>query len=208
MMICCPKYHNLRDKMKTSQVKLFNPYAQFETDNSLMYRTKTYLSYTCQRKRCVGVVIMVNPGSSIPKGELHVVHEASEDKSLQIVNEVVSKAYNLKGIKPNDGDYIEIFNTFNLCKWPLHEAIKLFLKQKDSKYMFTPMNINSDTEWLWVAWGKDGGELTGIKEQIYNQLDKSKIIGIYEDGYYYHPLRIQIKGKKKYVTKQITNYLS
>lgn len=195
--------------MKTSQERLFKPYAQFEIDNGLSYRTKTYLSYGCQRKRCVGVVIMVNPGSSRPQGELHVVHEASEDKSLQIVNEIVSKAYELKGIKPNDGDYIEIFNTFNLCKWPLNEeTIDLFLKQRDSEYMFTPININCDTQWVWVAWGKDGGELTDIKEQIYNQIDKPKIVGFYENGYYYHPIRIQIKVEGGYIAEQIAKHLS
>lgn len=183
--------------------KLFKPYAQFENDLGLRFRIKTYLSTNGDLKHCVGTVIMVNPGSSKPKGKLHVVAEAYEDNTLGIVNEIISKAYNLEGILLKHGDYIELFNTFNLCEWPMNKAIEQFLKHKDSRFMITRVEINPTTKWVWIAWGPNRLELEDIKNKI-----RKSIVGYKEIGWnYYHPRYIQIKRKKDYVANQIANLL-
>lgn len=190
-------------KNKAEKEKFFKPYAQFEMDLGLMFRTKTYLSTNRDIRHCVGAVIMVNPGSSKPKGELHVVNEAYEDNTLSIVNEIISKAYHLKGIVPKPGDYIKIFNIFNLCEWPMNKAIKQFLKHKDSKFMVHSTKINPTAKWVWIGWGPNRPELEDIKNQIRKSLEGYEKI----NWNYYHPRYIQIKRKKEFIINKIANFI-
>ena len=158
------------------KLEKFTPFARFINSGELKFRTETYLNLTKKReefievlkdKKCIGVVIMLNPGSSSPKEERYdEIVEAKPDDTMEKIEDCVLIAY--KNNLPNNG-YIQIFNLFNLRCTKLKEAIKIYKKYKDNSLMISRIEVYPKTPWIWLAWGcDDDEELAERKKEVFD----------------------------------------
>lgn len=205
----------------------FTPFAKFENSGELKYRTETYLILTKEKeefknkeflkilkdKKCIGVVIMLNPGSSYPNGGGYgEIVEAEPDDTMEQIEKCIFKS--CEGSLPNEG-YIEIFNLFNLCCTSSKEVIEKY-KKKDhylinSQINIEEINIKRETPWIWIAWGCDK-EIDSIKKEVSDKIThlfpKNIMINFpcknNEYGFW-HPLQI-----RRGITKQneLIDYIS
>jgi|TARA_B100001971_G_scaffold61777_1_gene56697 hypothetical protein len=166
---------------KIVKLKYFTPYAQFELSNDSTFRIKTYLCLENKMEKCIGAVVMINPGGAKPKGGYSKIKEATPDKTMIQIENCVLRAYDIKGIsRPNEG-YIEIFNLFNLREPSPKKAIERYaiMKPKNS-LMESQIKIKPNTPWVWLAWGCNFSGLDGRRKFVYleiiKQLPENKII--------------------------------
>tara|TARA_B100001971_G_scaffold146927_1_gene135942 strand:- start:190 stop:786 length:597 start_codon:yes stop_codon:yes gene_type:complete len=159
----------------------FTPYAIFESDGKYRYRTETYLSLTKElkkEKRCIGAIIMMNPGSSEPKEKVKEgkLTKTEPDNTMKQIEKCVVEAYGDK--KPEEG-YIQIFNLFNLKKPDPKEAVKIYNNNKKSPHMESPIKIKEGTPWVWLAWFCGYPELDDRRKSIYREIiSKNKIVKV------------------------------
>lgn len=214
------------------ELKYFTPFAEFKIDNK--YRIKTYLSLKKNKdeflqnlldKKCIGIVIMMNPGSSEQlHRDCHGLQIAKPDPTMEAIEKCWDRAFEIVNItKPRVG-YIEIFNLFNICKPKSEEAVRIYKRYKhlaeENQYMETKTDniINSipnETPWTWLAWGckKDpvlDNRRKEIEEEIYRQIPENKIIKLKcknnENGFR-HP-KPQIPGEMKKIIEDAGREIS
>ena len=151
------------------ELEKFTPFAVFKPTEETVsekpkYRIKTYLSLIKKKEefiqslqnkecKCIGVVIMLNPGSSKPeksesKWKDGEIVKAKADPTMQQIEICVLNSYgdNL----PSNG-YIEIFNLFNLCCAKLKKANDEYKKHKVDPLMKSKIEIKPETPWIWIA---------------------------------------------------------
>ena len=155
------------------ELKKFTPFARFKNSGELKFRTETYLSLTKNNKifnynECIGVVVMLNPGSSCPKEEEYdQIVEAEPDITMQQIEDCVLSWH--KNNLPSEG-YIQIFNLFNLRCKKSKEAIKMYKKHKNNPFMKSKIvEIYPNTPWIWLAWGcNDDKTLQERKKEVFD----------------------------------------
>lgn len=182
--------------------------AKFWECNNQIYRKDTRLIFNGYNEECIGLVIMLNPGSLKPAYSSEslnakpIIYSCKPDHTLNIVTECIEKAYG--SINQNPKGYISIVNLFDV-KQPNSKNLTLIeIKSFESFSKEVPLKY----PWVWIAWGKDRIELNQLKEDILHSLDMSKVIGIKENGYYHHPRTIQIQKEKNRIISQIIEKIS
>lgn len=211
------------------KLERFTPFAIFKPSEESSfekpkYRIKTYLSLTEKKEefiqslqnkkcKCMGVVIMLNPGSSEPEGVESTwrdgeIVKAKADDTMKQIERCVLEAY---GDNPPSEGYIEIFNLFNLCEPTSQEAIKKYKEDKNKQFMITTNlveKIKDETPWIWVAWGCDKG-LQDRKKEEYEKIKNKfceKIIkfeGKNNKYGFWHPLQYRDSRKKNILIQNV-----
>ena len=175
------------------ELKKFTPFAIFKPSEESVsrkpeFRIETYLSLIKKKEdfiqslqnkkcKCIGIVIMLNPGSSEPeKSESSWINgkivEAEVDPTMKQIEKCVKMAYEIKKKELEGAKYIEIFNLFELCCTSSKEVIKKY-KMKDESLIKSKIKIEEidipETPCIWIAWGCDK-EINDIKEKVYDTI--------------------------------------
>lgn len=179
----------------------------FWKKDEIVYRNRTKIIFNGNEDTCIGIILMLNPGSCKPQDGYNITNEENEfpcNKDitiLKIIECIIQSQYN------NVSGYVYIVN---LCDKKGTEEKNLkpkdLLEKDFRKYDEVVREIRKKIEepqnqvkWIWVAFGKESKgknketrlRLEETKEEVLNQLNKlflNKIVG--ESVKYMHPYNL------------------
>lgn len=184
--------------------------ATFWEEGSATRRNKTKIIFNENEDKCIGIILMLNPGSCKPeKGEKIITEEkqvlvCKPDKTIMNVGECIMSAYN-----PQLQGYVYIVNLSNKRGTKPKELSEEDFRKSEDIISEINKKITEEPQirWIWIAFGKDSNgkdkntikELIKIKENVKKQLNQmfpEKIFG--EKVNYKHPYQRRKDEYKKY----------
>ncbi len=200
----------------------FDVEAYFWKEKETILRNRTKIIINGDKDNCIGVVVMLNPGSCLPKeGEKVITNEKQSfpcdignDITIKRILECVRLVYNDKKL-----GYIFIVNLSDIRKPKSEELTEENLHKKPEdivKEIESKINEQNNIKWIWIAFGKDENgkdretrlKLKKIKEKVKNQLNifyPDKIIG--KSVEYKHPYQIkEHETYKQKVVKELRDF--
>jgi len=159
----------------------------------------------------IGLIAMMNPGKARPENdeifdklqtrEFDTVEPvlAKSDETLEIIQKLVLKFYEINNQKLPNEFTIHIENIFNLREPDSQKANRMANDLIREKLMFKTRDLTDDYEFVYLAWGKTG---INIEKQnmliekypnaikVYKKNIKGKII---KTAYPVHPLYMKTK---------------
>ena len=181
--------------------------AKFWEEKEKIFRSDTKIIFNDESK-CIGLIIMLNPGKAESKEEVTKEPryvETKSDPTLGIIASYLRKAYNKEL-----GGYVEITN---LIEQREQKSEKLMIdndfniSKRFNEIKNIINNLTPKINWIWVAWSKSKKELEPLRELILKEIDDEKIIGCYKNDYYRHPLTINREGLKNDLIEQLRKKL-
>ena len=200
--------------------------ARFWDENKVTYRNETKIIFKGNENKCIGIVLLLNPGSCEPKkGEKPITKEkqillCKTDLTIRKVEETIRIAYDNYYDKLNGYVFI-----VNLCdkKEKSKNLIKKDFEETDGKDKDAVKEIENkineppkQVEWIWVgfgedSYGKDKEYVADLKKCVLKQLNErfeDKTVG--KSINYTHPQRFQFdksKHKQQIIIKEIESKL-
>lgn len=120
--------------------------------------------------KCVGAVVGANPGSARPR-VMDQQHELDHrnDKLLPYVRNRFNAAFDLAGVNPPAGAYVQVLNVFYLCDADMGSAIDKLRSMRDA-----PICISETKRFplVWYAWGAESMTLAPFKERFLDRRDE------------------------------------
>jgi|SRR3989338_348609 len=182
--------------------------ATFWKENGTIYRNKTKIIFNKINEKeetlsCIGIVLMLNPGSCLPKEGEDVIKEGipltylceidnTQRKVAICINEAYKDCHTLEGYvyivnisekrEPNSKEFYKNFHEedYKNREREILEEVKMEIEKQENQI-----------KWIWVAFGKDK-KTAKLREKILNQLKttpliKSILVGIDEMVNCMHP---------------------
>ena len=137
-------------------------WAVFEQIDGCVFRFDTRI-YTQPVKnpsandKCIGAVVGMNPGSAKPtnyKSKALQRIDLGYDKTLPILKNIFSKAYNVNG-RTEKNEYIQVLNLFYMCNKNATEAKKEIQKYSLEKYLC--YSEKNKFAFIFYSWGLQKG---------------------------------------------------
>jgi hypothetical protein len=208
-------------------------YAEFVVENRIEFRTKTILQFG-NSWNLIGSIVMKNPGSAFPKGEIsnEIWNELNQNKLVSNNNlnnwfefqpdstmGQVERVFNgyYTGNKMELNGVIQVFNLFNIRHQNISIA-KQLAKQSNSVHLYPQLSEVVDAfknKPVFLAWRWEYLNINkSFAENIFEYVKTSNFMYLKNDmidNHFYHPGYINIASKKEDVQnilKSFSQYFS
>jgi|SRR3989339_268618 len=169
------------------------------SDNKYELRENTKIIFNNNESNCIGIVLMLNPGSAKPLDNkiIETVKNclSKSDSTLGKVAKWVGIAYKNKQVEKLG--YIEIINLIDNIESNSENLNKINIDFKERLDIIKKKidGLSQKINWIWIAYGKTIPQLNELRRNILMNIDKEKIVGISDNIFYMHPISISINGK-------------